>query len=187
MMNAKIISGWRLLLGCWLLLTGQGMAHPILQNPMWIEVGPDLIGEGEQDAVDFAPFGIFEFAHFVVGVEDLRRFQKHRLARLRLVVDEAFDLAFVLGGNGNHQSPPAHGQVEVVGNPAVLASLPQNRIELFTELCLLRNDLPPNAREFGRSRVADVAPVVDNPVESGQQVLVEGNGAGVGAFSSWLI
>ena len=43
MMNAKIMSGWRLLLGCWLLLTGQGMAHPILQNPMWIEVGPDLI------------------------------------------------------------------------------------------------------------------------------------------------
>lgn len=43
MMKAKIMSGWRLLLGCWLLLTGQGMAHPILQNPMWIEVGPDLI------------------------------------------------------------------------------------------------------------------------------------------------
>lgn len=42
-MNAKIMSGWRLLLGCWLLLAGQGMAHPILQNPMWIEVGPDLI------------------------------------------------------------------------------------------------------------------------------------------------
>ena len=42
-MNAKILSGWRLLLGCWLLFAGQGMAHPILQNPMWIEVGPDLI------------------------------------------------------------------------------------------------------------------------------------------------
>ena len=42
-MNEKIMSGWRLLLGCWLLLAGQGMAHPILQNPMWIEVGPDLI------------------------------------------------------------------------------------------------------------------------------------------------
>ena len=32
-----------MLLGCWLLFAGQGMAHPILQNPMWIEVGPDLI------------------------------------------------------------------------------------------------------------------------------------------------
>ena len=38
-----IMSGWRWLLGCWLLLAGTGMAHPILQNPMWVEVAPDVL------------------------------------------------------------------------------------------------------------------------------------------------
>ena len=37
------MSGWRLVLGCWLLLLGLAEAHPILQNPLWITVKPDLM------------------------------------------------------------------------------------------------------------------------------------------------
>ena len=43
MKHSNIRSGRRWVLGCWLLLTGMGMAHPILQNPMWVEVAPDVL------------------------------------------------------------------------------------------------------------------------------------------------
>lgn len=43
MKTLQILSGWRLVLGCWLLFMGFAEAHPILQNPLWITVKPDLM------------------------------------------------------------------------------------------------------------------------------------------------
>ena len=43
MMTPKLMSGSRWILFCWALLTGVGIAHPILQNPMWVEVAPEKL------------------------------------------------------------------------------------------------------------------------------------------------
>ena len=55
-----------------------------------------------KDADNLALLGSLEFADFVVGFDHGCRFNKHRFARGRFIVDDTFDFAFQGGCNGNN-------------------------------------------------------------------------------------
>ena len=57
------------------------------------DVGPHLGGELVEDADDFTLLLALQFAHAVVGLHHLGRLYEDRLARCRLVVDDALDFA----------------------------------------------------------------------------------------------
>ena len=87
------MSGRHWLLGCWVLLTGMGMAHPILQNPMWVEVAPEVlkvkiyVSVRELNVVQGLPIAGDGAVDTALAVETAPRHSGYVLDHLRLLAD----------------------------------------------------------------------------------------------------
>ena len=78
-----------------------------------LRIGTDPFGELREDAHNLAPFGIFQLTQFVVDLHHLDRFDIEGLSGGRFVVDEAVELAFVRGRDGDHGTPVADRDLRV--------------------------------------------------------------------------
>ena len=92
----------------------QVLPHEIEKRSFEI-IEQELIERGElrEDADDLAPLGILQFAQFVVDLDDLDRLDIEGAARGRLVMDEAVELAFVRGRDGDHGTTVADRDLRV--------------------------------------------------------------------------
>ena len=83
-------------------------------------VGTHLVAEHREYAYDLAPFLSLQLAYAVIGLDDLRRLDKYRLSRCRLIVDDAVDAFFQVRCYGDDQSAVAHGWCRVLVHQSVL-------------------------------------------------------------------
>ena len=93
-----------------------------------LNLGAHLLGKLLQYADDFAAFLVLQFAYAVVGFHHLRRLDIYRLARCRLVVDDALHLPLHAWGYGDDQSAVAQGGGDVLVNDTLALGSPQDMI-----------------------------------------------------------
>ncbi len=75
-----------------------------------VDKGSDLVGGAHKDAHYLALLLNLKLTYAVVDFDHFGRFDKHRLARGALVVDNTRELALVHWSDGNHQAAVAHGR-----------------------------------------------------------------------------
>ena len=144
-----------------------------IRLPQIGQVGPQLVGKGRENANQLAVVGVVKVFDVIVQLKNGFRLDKNRLARSRLVVNQALHLALVLGDDRQHQAPAADGRLGVAGNPPLVLCMAQDTGNLLAELALAGNQLLPNLAQQRRSVVAHRAFVVHHLVHGGQQIAVD--------------
>ena len=114
----------------------------------------DHARQDAQQAVDLAHLLGFEGSEVVVDVQGLGRFDVDGLPGGGGVVDEAGQMPFVLGADGEHHASGADGGL-VLGEEAVFGGLPRDARERGAEVVAPRQQASADLLQLGRGVVAD--------------------------------
>ena len=131
-----------------------------------VDVGPDVVGHGRQDADYFAALGIGELAQLVVDGHHLGRLNEAGAPRGRLVEHYAADLALVGRRHGDDGPPLANRHGGVGLHYALGLRLPQDGRKPLRHGALLGQNVAADGGQVGRGAVADVAVLVEDALDA---------------------
>ena len=155
-----------------------------------VDVRTDFARQDLEDADDFAPFGRFEFADAVVGIDHRRRFDKDGFARCALIVDDTLDFALQGRCHRNDQTAVAEGGRYVAVNVSVGLRLRDDGAERMADAARGHLDVVADTEEFGRGRILHFSVLVEDGVDAADDLrkaahpfrhAVEGGIFGVGS------
>ncbi len=128
-----------------------------------------------QNAHHFSTCCILQVFQFVVGIKNFCWFDEHGLSSCGFIVDESFEAALVLGRDGNTESSVTDGHLGILFHQTVLFGSIQDFANLSIGTVGNTVDFAFDAAQFVRSIVAQLPFVVQNTVDSVQQVALDGH------------
>ena len=136
--------------------------HKLLGALHILDVGSHNVGEGGEDTHNLASLLVLQFAEEVVQLHHLGRLDIEGLARSRLVVDKAVELALISCRNGDYGTTITNRYRGVALDDAARLCRLQNRLQSLRDLSLVTTYLLANVSKLFRCIVAHRVALVDD-------------------------
>ena len=125
------------------------------------DIGPEEVGEFQQDTEDFPLLGKFEFLDLVVEFDDFSRLDIGSFSGSGLIIDEALDALLVRRTHRYQHLSVPDGNGRIAVGYALLLCLAEDGIDPFGDGSSLVVECPSDGIKFVRCRVLDLAVTVE--------------------------
>ena len=149
------------------------LSHQFLRVNQIVNQRTDGIGDFRQDADNFTLFGVLQLLEFIIGIENVRRFDENGLSRGGLVMYETAQTAFELGGDGNAEATVTDGHLSIFFHNAVLFGGGEYFADLAVGIAGNAVDGSLDVGQFFGGVVAHLPFVVENAVDGARQVALQ--------------